>query len=58
MALMPWAAITRVAIIALLVGALVLLAVWLGQRALIYHPDQAVPPLPDGTVEVALQTSS
>jgi fermentation-respiration switch protein FrsA (DUF1100 family) len=56
MALMPWVAITRVAIIALLVGALVLLAVWLGQRALIYHPDQTAPPLPEGTVEVTLHT--
>jgi fermentation-respiration switch protein FrsA (DUF1100 family) len=56
MALMPWAAIARIAIIALLVGALVLVAVWLGQRALIYFPDQAVPPLPEGAVEVALRT--
>ena len=56
MALMPWAAIARIAIIALLVGALVLVAVWLGQRALVYHPDQSVPPLPEGAVEVALRT--
>ncbi|MCC3761708.1 alpha/beta fold hydrolase [Glycomyces sp. TRM65418] len=53
---MPWAAIARIAVIALLVGALVLLAAWLGQRALVYHPDQATPPLPEGVVEVALRT--
>jgi fermentation-respiration switch protein FrsA (DUF1100 family) len=53
---MPWAAIARIAIIAFLVGALLLVAVWLGQRTLIYHPDQAVPPLPEGAVEVALRT--
>lgn len=57
MALMPWVAIARVAIIALLVGALMLLAVWFGQRALIYHPDQASPPPPDGVAEVALRTA-
>jgi pimeloyl-ACP methyl ester carboxylesterase len=53
---MPWVVIGRVAIIALLVGALMLLAVWFGQRSLIYHPDQASPPLPDGVAEVELHT--
>jgi dipeptidyl aminopeptidase/acylaminoacyl peptidase len=56
MTLMPWAAIARIAVIALLVGALVLLAVWLGQRALIYFPDQASPSPPEGAVAVVLRT--
>lgn len=56
MAVIPWAAIARIAVIAFLVGALLLLAVWFGQRALIYHPDQATPPLPEGAAEVALHT--
>lgn len=53
---MPWVAIARVAIIALLVGVLVVAAVWFGQRSLIYHPDQASPPLPEGVAEVELHT--
>lgn len=53
---MPWAVIARIAIIALLVGALLLLAAWLGQRSLIYHPDRTSPPLPEGAAEVRLRT--
>ncbi|MCY1144341.1 alpha/beta hydrolase [Actinoplanes sp. Pm04-4] len=47
----------RVALIVLLVLALILAAVWLLQRRLIYFPDRATPPLAPGAEPVTLHTS-
>ncbi|GAB3237842.1 alpha/beta hydrolase [Glycomyces halotolerans] len=54
---MPWTGIARFAVIVVLIGALVVLAAWLGQRALIYHPDTSTPTPPPGATAVTLHTS-
>ncbi|WP_198586959.1 alpha/beta hydrolase [Glycomyces xiaoerkulensis] len=54
---MPWAGILRVATVVVLIAAVLLLALWLGQRALIYHPDHTDPAAPDGAAEVTLRTA-
>ena len=47
----------RTLLVALLVPALLLAAVWFLQRRLIYFPDRSSPPLAAGAREVALQTA-
>lgn len=54
---MSWTGLLRVAIIVLIIGALVILAAWIWQRALIYHPDTSTPPVPSGATEVTLHTA-
>ncbi|THV41986.1 alpha/beta hydrolase [Glycomyces buryatensis] len=54
---MPWAGLLRLSIIVLIVGALVVLAAWIWQRALIYYPDTSTPPVPSGATEVTLHTA-
>lgn len=53
---MPWAWIARGALVVVLVVVLVLVAAWLGQRALIYHPDTADPEPPADAEAVSLHT--
>lgn len=53
---MPWAGIVRVTLIVVLAWVLVFLAAWIGQRALIYHPDKSDPAVPAGAEAVALRT--
>ncbi|WP_199037599.1 alpha/beta hydrolase [Glycomyces salinus] len=53
---MPWAWIVRVALVVVLAWVLVLVAAWLGQRALIYHPDISDPEPPADAEEAALRT--
>ncbi|MCH7229875.1 lysophospholipase [Glycomyces sp. L485] len=54
---MPWAGIVRVSVIVLIVVALVFLAVWFGQRSLIYHPDESTPSVPPDAAAVTLHTA-
>ncbi|WP_205327374.1 alpha/beta hydrolase [Glycomyces sp. YM15] len=54
---MSWTGLLRVCIIIVIAGALVILAVWIWQRELIYFPDTAQPSVPHGAVAIELRTA-
>ena len=53
---MPWASIAKVTVGIAVVVILILGLLWLGQRALIYHPDSSSPTAPSGVEEVSFRT--